>query len=50
LGLRYQLTPTLVFDTGVRRRLGPDSGPDLGLTFGLSHAFALAGLLPGGPR
>jgi hypothetical protein len=50
LGIRYQLTPTLVFDTGVRRRLGADAGPDLGLTFGLSHAFALAGLFPRGPR
>lgn len=50
LGFRYQLTPTLVFDTGVRRRLGAGAGPDLGLTFGLSHAFALAGLFPGGPR
>jgi hypothetical protein len=50
LGLRYQLTPTLVFDTGLRRRLGAGAGPDLGLTFGLSHAFALAGLFPGSPR
>ena len=50
LGIRYQLTPTLVFDAGVRRRLSADAGPDLGLTFGLSHAFAVAGLLPGGPR
>ncbi len=47
-GVRYQLTPTLVLDAGVRRRLSADAGPDLGLTFGLSHAFALAGLLPGG--
>jgi hypothetical protein len=46
LGLRYQLAPTLVLDGGVSRRLVEDAGPDLGLTFGLSHAFALAGLLP----
>jgi hypothetical protein len=46
LGFRYQLAPTLVLDGGVSRRLVEDAGPDLGLTFGLSHAFALAGLLP----
>ena len=46
LGVRYQLTPTLVLDAGVSRRLVEDAGPDLGLTFGLSHAFALAGLMP----
>lgn len=45
-GVRYQLTPTLVLDAGVSRRLVDEAGPDLGLTFGLSHAFALAGLLP----
>lgn len=50
VGIRYQLTPTLVLDAGVRRRLNASAGPDLGLTFGLSHAFALAGLLPGGAR
>jgi hypothetical protein len=50
LGIRYQLTPTLVFDTGVRRRRGADAGPDLGVTFGLSHAVALAGRVPRGPR
>ncbi|MEP7176101.1 MAG: hypothetical protein ABI860_06070 [Gemmatimonadales bacterium] len=50
LGIRYQLTPTLVFDAGIRRRLVADAGPDLGLTLGLSHAFAFAGWLPGRPR
>jgi hypothetical protein len=49
-GIRYQLTPTLVLDAGVSRRLVADAGPDLGLTVGLSHAFTFAGLLPGGPR
>jgi hypothetical protein len=49
-GFRYQLTPTIVFDAGVSRRLSADAGPDLGLTLGLSHAFALAGLLPGRRR
>jgi hypothetical protein len=44
-GLRYQLSPTLVLDAGVRRRLGT-AGPDLGLTVGISHAFGLAALRP----
>jgi hypothetical protein len=46
LGIRYQLAATLVLDAGVSRRLVADAGPDLGLTFGFSHAFALAGLMP----
>jgi hypothetical protein len=46
LGVRYQLTPTLVLDACASRRLVEAAGPDLGLTFGLSHAFALAGLMP----
>lgn len=50
LGVRYQLAPTLVLDAGVSRRLTADAGPDLGLTLGLSHAFALAGLLPRAAR
>jgi hypothetical protein len=44
LGGRMQLTPTLVLDAGLRRRLGA-GGPDLGATIGLSHAFALGGLM-----
>jgi hypothetical protein len=47
-GIRYQLTPTLVLDAGLRRRLG-SVGPDLGLTVGLAHAFGLAGLHPHAP-
>jgi hypothetical protein len=50
LGIRYQLTPTLVLDAGASRRLVEAAGPDLGLTFGLSHAFALAGLMPRAAR
>lgn len=46
LGARSQLTPTLVLDAGVSRRLTGRAGPDLGLTVGLSHAFSFAGLLP----
>jgi hypothetical protein len=47
LGGRWQWMPTLVLDFGVTRRLS-DSGPDLGLTLGVSHAFAIRTLMPGG--
>ena len=49
LGARWQWTPTLVVDLGVSRRL-KDTGPDLGITLGFTHAFALAGLMPGTTR
>lgn len=49
LGVRWQWTPTLVVDLGLSRRLRA-TGPDLGVTFGLSHAFALRGLMPRAPR
>lgn len=45
LGARWQWTPTLVVDVGLTRRLRA-TGPDLGVTFGLSHAFAIPGLMP----
>ena len=48
LGFRLQWTPTVVLDAGVERRLRERVGPDIGLTVGLSHAFALRGLMPGG--
>lgn len=44
-GARYQLTPTVVLDLGAVRRLTTE-GPDLGLTVGLSHAFAIASFMP----
>jgi hypothetical protein len=50
VGGRWQWTPTLVLDAGVTRRLRSDIGPDIALTVGLSHAFALRGLMPAGPR
>ena len=50
VGGRWQWTPTLVLDAGVTRRLRSDTGPDIALTIGLSHAFALRGLMPAGPR
>jgi hypothetical protein len=49
LGGRWQWTPTLVLDAGVTRRLRADTGLDVALTIGLSHAFALRGLMPAGP-
>lgn len=49
-GGRWQWTPTLVLDAGVTRRLRSGIGPDIALTVGLSHAFALRGLMPAGPR
>jgi hypothetical protein len=50
LGGRWQWTPTLVLDAGITRRLRSDVGPDIGLTLGVSHSFAIRALLPGGPR
>jgi hypothetical protein len=50
LGIRYQWAPTLVVDAGLTRRLRDDIGPDFAFTVGLSHAFALRGLMPSGPR
>jgi hypothetical protein len=49
-GARYQLSPTLVLDAGITRRLRDDVGPDFAFTLGLSHAFAFRGLMPSGPR
>jgi hypothetical protein len=45
-GGRWQWTSTLVLDLGVARRLRRDTGPDIALTIGLSHAFAIRGLMP----
>lgn len=51
LGLRAQITPYVVFDMGVARRLRETTGPDLEVTAGFSRAFAISSLLPsGGPR
>jgi hypothetical protein len=49
LGARWQLSPTLVVDGGVGRRLS-STGPDVTITLGLSHAFAWASLLPPAAR
>jgi len=48
LGFRWQWTPTVVLDGGVERRLRESAGSDIGLTIGLSYAFALRSLMPGG--
>lgn len=45
LGLRYQVTPYLVFDAGIARRLRKAAGPDYELTAGFSRAFAIPGLM-----
>jgi hypothetical protein len=45
LGGRWQWTPSLVLDLGLSRRLS-DAGPDIALTIGLSHVFAVSGLMP----
>jgi hypothetical protein len=50
LGARWQWTPTLVLDAGVARRLRSDTGPDIALTIGLSHAFGVRALMPSGRR
>ena len=50
VGARHQLTPTLVLDFGLSRRLRSRAGPDYGLTVGLSHAFGLPWLMPGNAR
>ena len=42
LGARLQLTPTIVLDAGLERRLTRRAGADLGVTVGLSHAFSRA--------
>jgi hypothetical protein len=50
IGGRWQWTPTLVLDVGITRRLRSDIGPDIALTLGLSHAFAIRGFMPRAPR
>ena len=48
VGCRRQLTPTLVLDAGISYAVVRDSRPIAGITLGLSHAFGIAALLPGG--
>ena len=48
LGVRWQWRPTFVLDAGLERRLRGGVGPDIGVTIGLSHAFALRPLVPSG--
>lgn len=46
IGGRYQLTPTLVVDAGLSRRLRSRAGPDYDLTIGISHTFGVSWLMP----
>src|ERR1043166_246096 len=48
VGCRRQVTPTLVLDAGISYAVVRDSRPIAGITLGLSHAFGIAALLPGG--
>lgn len=48
-GLRWQWTTSTVIDLGAARRLR-STGPDLMLTVGLTHAFAIPAFMPGGAR
>jgi len=45
VGLRRQITPTLVLSAGVSRGSRADEG-ETRVTIGLSHAFGIAGLIP----
>ena len=45
-GLRYQVSPTVVFDAGVGRGVRWGAGPAWFVTFGFSRAMGLAGLIP----
>ncbi|HEV8358381.1 MAG TPA: hypothetical protein VGQ17_16625 [Gemmatimonadales bacterium] len=50
VGCRRQVTPTLVLDAGVSYAVVRDARPVAGITLGLSHAFGIAALLPGGGK
>jgi hypothetical protein len=48
LGLRWQWRPTTVVDAGISRGLREGLGPEYAVTVGVTKAFAIAGLMPGG--
>jgi len=50
LGLRKQIAPTVVFDSGLSYGVAQGSASIAGITLGFSHSFAVAALMPGGPR
>ena len=50
LGVRRQVTPTLVLDAGFAQGWAEGVAPAYAFTAGLSHAFAWAALMPGGGR
>jgi hypothetical protein len=41
VGLRRQLTPSLVLDVGVARGIGGGAGPDIAFTAGISRSFSI---------
>jgi len=47
VGVRWQWTPTAVLDLGLSRTVSDDSGHDLELSFGVTHAFGVRALMPG---
>ena len=49
-GGRIQLSPTLTLDAGVGRDWRGETGRDWSLTLGLTHEFAVRGLIPGPSR
>lgn len=49
-GLRYQISPTLVFDGGIGRSWTGDAGQDWFLTAGFTHEFGVRALMPVGRR
>ncbi len=50
LGMRRQLTPTIVLDAGLSYGDAKGAASVFGLTAGFSHSFAFAALMPGGRR
>ncbi|HXG44723.1 MAG TPA: transporter [Gemmatimonadales bacterium] len=46
IGVRYQLSPTMVMDLGLSRRIRRSTGPDFGVTAGFSRVFGLTWLMP----
>ncbi len=50
LGVRRQVTPTLVLDAGISRGFRKQLGPEIAFTLGFSHALGIGALMPRGRR
>lgn len=50
IGIRRQITPTLVLDAGLLAGFSAGDHPRTTLTLGVSHLFAIAAMMPGGRR